>query len=106
MNSFATRTVRDLALEIPGATRVFEKIGIDYCCGGQRSLADACAKADITIEEVMESLKLENESHPASEEPNFLAAELAELIDHIVTKHHVFTRDELERLQALLNKVC
>lgn len=105
MNSFATRTVRDIALEIPAATRVFEKIGIDYCCGGQRSLADACAKAEVTIEDVMESLKLANESHSAGEEHNFLATTLAELIDHIVDKHHAFTKNEIERLRGLLNKV-
>ncbi len=106
MNSLATRTVRDLALEIPGATRVFEKIGIDYCCGGQRSLADACVKAEVTIEAVMTSLELANESHSPGEEPNFLVASLADLIDHIVAKHHVFTRNEMERLRGLLNKVC
>ena len=106
MNSFATRTVRDLALEIPGATRVFEKSGIDYCCGGQRSLADACAKAEVTIEEVMKSLELANDSHSAAEEPNFLAATLADLIDHIVAKHHLFTSNEIERLRGLMNKVC
>ncbi|MGH9602862.1 MAG: DUF542 domain-containing protein, partial [Terriglobales bacterium] len=32
-----SRTIRDIAVENPGATRVFEKLGIDYCCGGQRS---------------------------------------------------------------------
>ena len=38
-----TKTVREYALEIPAATRIFEKLGIDYCCGGGKSLADACA---------------------------------------------------------------
>jgi len=106
MNSFANKTVRDLALEIPGATRVFEKIGIDYCCGGQRSLADVCEKAEVTIEDVMKSLELAKESHSAGDEPNFLTATLGELIDHIVDKHHVFTKNEIERLRGLLNKVC
>ena len=52
MNLATTKTVRELALEIPGATRVFEKMGIDYCCGGNRSLADACAIAGVTFEDV------------------------------------------------------
>jgi len=42
MNISDGNTVRDLAAGIPGATRVFENLGIDYCCGGQRTLADAC----------------------------------------------------------------
>src|SRR5215813_9122455 len=95
MNSIETRTVRDLALEIPGATRVFEKAGIDYCCGGQRSLADACTSAGVTIEEMMNSLELARSSQPLAQEVNFQNGSLAELIDHIVAKHHVFTKTEL-----------
>src|SRR5262250_3865546 len=105
MNSFETKTVRDLAVEIPGATRVFEKAGIDYCCGGQRSLADACASAGVTVAEMMNSLEFAKSSPAPAEEPNFLSATLAELIDHIVTTHHVFTKTELQRLRALIEKV-
>ena len=57
MNSLETRTVRELAVEMPGATRVFEKMGIDCCCGGQRSLADACSLAGVTLAEVQKSLE-------------------------------------------------
>jgi len=105
MNSIETKTVRDLVVEVPGATRVFEKAGIDYCCGGQRSLADACASAGVTVEEMMNSLELVKSSQAAAEESNFLSATLAELIDHIVAKHHVFTKTELQRLRALVDKV-
>jgi len=105
MNLEPKTSVRELALGIPGATRVFEKIGIDYCCGGQQSLQDACAKAGITIEAVRSSLESEERSH-LTPEPNVLAVTLAELIDHIVETHHVFTRNEIGRLRTLLNKVC
>lgn len=107
MNLESNRTVRELALEIPGATRVFEKAGIDYCCGGQQSLADACAKAEVTIEDMMNSLEAAKASHaPPGEGPNFITMRLAEFIDHIVVKHHVFTKAELQRLRALIGKVC
>ena len=43
MNLSATRTVRELAIEIPNATRTFEKFGIDYCCGGE--IAERCLPA-------------------------------------------------------------
>jgi regulator of cell morphogenesis and NO signaling len=105
MNSIATKTVRDLAVEIPGATRVFENLGIDYCCGGTRSLADACAAVGITLDDVENSLEKANVPHAQFEEPNFLTATLAELIDHIVEKHHVFTKTEMARLRALMDKV-
>ena len=58
MNLATNKTVRELALEIPGATRVFEKMGIDYCCGGKRSLADACAIAGVEFKDVQIELTL------------------------------------------------
>ena len=43
----ANTTVRELALEMPQATRIFERLKIDYCCGGARPLSAACADAEI-----------------------------------------------------------
>jgi regulator of cell morphogenesis and NO signaling len=106
MNPTTNKTVRELALEIPGATRVFEKMGIDYCCGGKRSLADACAAAGVIVEEVQKSLELAPCAHFRWEGLNFLTATLEELINHIVETHHSFTRFEIDRLNALLEKVC
>ena len=99
------KTVRELALEIPGATRVFENLGIDYCCGGNRLLSDACEVAGLSVDQVLASVKQEQGSHEQYEEPNFVTATLAELIDHIVEKHHVFTKTEIERLRLLIEKV-
>ena len=106
MNLLETKTVRDVALEIPGATRVFEKLGIDYCCGGMRSLNEACAAAGITFDEVMNSLQTVIASSEKSTAPDFQKATLEMLIKHIVSKHHEFTRLEIARLNALLDKVC
>ena len=105
MNLATNKTVREVALENPGATRVFENLGIDYCCGGNRPLADACAAVGITPDEVEKRLGIANAPHAQFEETNFRTATLAELIDHIVEKHHVFTKTEIARLRALLDKV-
>lgn len=102
----STKTVREYAVEMPAATRIFESLGIDYCCGGHRSLADACAKAGIAVDGVLDSLKKIEPSALNSDREEWQNAPLSELITHIVEKHHVFTREELERLAALLNKVC
>lgn len=102
----ATRTVREYALEIPAATRIFEKLGIDYCCGGGTSLSDACVKAGVTVEEVLDSLKRTERSEENIAGEEWQTASDAALIAHIVETHHEFTRDELVRLEALLAKVC
>jgi regulator of cell morphogenesis and NO signaling len=105
MNLATSKTVGELALEIPGATRLFENLGIDYCCRGKRSLADACLDAGVTVESVVNSLEQAIGSHAHFEEPTFVTATLVELIDHIVEKHHVFTKTEIARLGALIDKV-
>ena len=52
MSLTTAKTVRELALEFPNATRVFEKLGIDYCCGGNKSLEEACADANLSADEI------------------------------------------------------
>ena len=101
-----TKTVREYALEIPTATRIFEKLRIDYCCGGGKSLADACANAGVSVDEVLDSLVTNGRSDETFGCEKWHTSSQAELIAHIVEKHHAFTREELERLEALLTKVC
>jgi regulator of cell morphogenesis and NO signaling len=99
------KTVREYALETPGATRVFEKLRIDYCCGGGRTLADACAAAGVEVAEVERLLRTADvsQSGASAEVPT---GPLSGLIDYILEKHHTFTRDEMERITALAEKVA
>ena len=52
-----TQTVREIALEQPSSIRVFEQYGIDYCCGGRKPLAEACAARDIQVDAVIAALE-------------------------------------------------
>ncbi|HSB27859.1 MAG TPA: iron-sulfur cluster repair di-iron protein [Pyrinomonadaceae bacterium] len=97
------KTVGEFAVEFPNATRLFEQLGIDYCCGGNRPLEEACADAGVSVDEVMHWQELS--SKPEKDEPNFAKVSLKTLITHIVEKHHVYTRSEIERLRALIEKV-
>ena len=101
-----TKTIREIALESPATTRIFEEFKIDYCCGGRRTITDACAAAGIDctallerIDDVMtEGGRNDGELVPEDLDPT-------ELIDYIVAKHHVFTGQEIERLVPLMAKV-
>ena len=107
MSMEATKTVRELALEVPAAIQVFEKFGIDYCCGGNRSLEEACSAASLPFDEVLQSLKLAATSASAKpNDPNWSAGPLADLIAHIKNRHHKYTREEIARLGPLFEKVC
>ncbi|MGH9590524.1 MAG: DUF542 domain-containing protein, partial [Terracidiphilus sp.] len=83
-----TQTVRDIASENPAAVRVFEKYGIEYCCGGQVPLADACAAKGVNVDEVMASL--ENAVPGAPGEKDWARESLADLAAYIVNTHHAY----------------
>ena len=105
MQELATKTIREIALEAPLTTRVFEEFKIDYCCGGRIPFAEACEKAGVDPAAVMS--KLENALNaPAVKDNSAESKTQTELIEYIVDKHHVFTRNELERLLPLMNKVA
>lgn len=106
MSVTTARTVRELALEIPEATRIFERLGIDYCCGGNKSLEEACAAASISVDEVLDSLDLaEQKAHVGQKDRNWQLEPLADLITHINSTHHKYTREEIARLGPLFDKV-
>jgi len=106
MSVSTARSVRELALEIPEATRIFEKVGIDYCCGGGKSLEQACAAANLSVDEVLDSLEFaEQEAHAKQTDRNWQAEPLADLVAHINGTHHKYTREEIARLGPLFDKV-
>jgi regulator of cell morphogenesis and NO signaling len=99
-------TVREIALQVPQSTRLFEKLKLDYCCGGNKPLAEACASAGVDVDTVMGMLAGAAEStSPGEGALNLQNASLPELIAHILDTHHVFTKSEMVRLQLLADKV-
>ena len=99
----ANTKVRDVAMELPQSTRLFEKLKIDYCCGGNKPLVEACASAGVDVDNVMEML---SEVDPQDQSTlDFQNASLTDLISHILDTHHVFTKSEIDRLQLLAHKV-
>ncbi len=103
MKSLAERTVGDVVAERLDRARVMEKFGIDYCCGGHRTLSEACRARNLPLAEVERALTAAGE--PSDDRTDWLHAPLAELIDNIVNGHHAYLRSELPRLGALLDKV-
>ena len=65
--SLATQTVREIALESPSSIRIFEKLGIDYCCGGRKPLTDACLENNLEVAVVLAVLESAKDIRPAAE---------------------------------------
>lgn len=106
MENTATRTVRDIALAAPATTRIFEEFHIDYCCGGRKSVADACAAAGVDrslVEKRLEEVLAVPDANARFQPEN---ASPSELIGYILSTHHVFTAEETSRLTPLMEKVA
>ena len=97
-------TVRDVANDLPQSTRLFEKLKIDYCCGGNQTLAEGCTSAGVDVYAVIQMLA-EATQQKSEDAVDFTSASLPQLITHIVDTHHVFTKSEMDRLQLLADKV-
>ncbi|HXR97717.1 MAG TPA: iron-sulfur cluster repair di-iron protein [Terriglobales bacterium] len=97
------KTVAEIALDKPASVRVFEELGIDYCCGGNVSLEQACAHAGVSFSDVQH--KLASLDAPAGEDRDWSRVGLDELTTHIVERHHAFIRREAPHIELLLAKV-
>lgn len=86
----------------PGAARVLESFGLDYCCGGATSLTDACSAVGADPSAVIAALD-RVDGEPA---PEWATMGVTELVDHIERTHHEYLHGELPRLRSLAQKVA
>ncbi len=99
-------TVGQMVVERPQRSRVFDRLHIDYCCGGKRTLEEACAKRGLDLKAVLaelEAFDAEAETQPDAVRPADLT--MTELADDIERTHHAYLREELPRLVGLVKKV-
>jgi regulator of cell morphogenesis and NO signaling len=97
-------TVGGLVAERPCRARVFEEFGIDYCCGGRRTLREACERRGVRLDVVLRRLAAADAERP--NEVDWTGSPLGTLCDHIVETHHAFLKYELPRVGKLLAKVA
>lgn len=100
-------TVGGLAARCPETKPVMERFGIDYCCGGDRPLDEAIKRKNLSEQEILAALNdaVEQAERAGRSERDWSAAPPDELIRHILDTHHVFMREQLPRLDALIEKV-
>ena len=106
MQIHADATLRDLAANVPGATRVFDSLRLDYCCGGARRLSDVCRDAGLPVEQVLKGIASEaSQTSSRAEDAPWTGTRLSELVHHILDRFHVFQTAEMDRIDALSRKV-
>ena len=100
-----TMTVAEIAAEFPASLRVFQRHGIDFCCGGKQPLRAVCDEQGVSFEELQRALEGATAAVVADER-NWTRAQLHELIDHIVSTYHTALRQDLPRLAAMATKAA
>lgn len=99
-------TVRELAGKHPQAIDVFERYGIDYCCGGGKPLADITGELGLDTDKVVADLdKALGEKVTGAGRRDWYGATLGELIYHILNVHHTYMKKALPKIGDYLGKV-
>jgi regulator of cell morphogenesis and NO signaling len=95
-----TTTLGDIVARDARAGAILDRYGLDYCCGGARSLAEGCVQSGVDIQRVVADLEaLDPEARETPEE------DLPALIDHILAQHHAYIREAVPVVQNHLTKV-
>ena len=96
--------VGEIAAASMAAIRVFEDFGIDYCCGGEQSIGEACQPGGVDPEGLIQAIR-DTMLSAAPGTRDWWAEPLAALIRHIVSVHHEYLKIELPRIQKGLDVV-
>ncbi|HAU56768.1 MAG TPA: iron-sulfur cluster repair di-iron protein [Comamonadaceae bacterium] len=95
-----SQTIGQIAVEIPGATAVFRRLNLDFCCGGHLSLSSAVAGKGLNLDAVMAELSQLQRTDTAPE-----ASDPVALIDHILSRYHEVHRAQLPELIRMAHRV-
>ncbi len=98
-------TIADIATNLPASVPVFQRHGVDFCCGGKTPLGIACEEHGVPFEALVQEIDAAT-SAPAAEPQDWTRAPLHQLIDHIVEHYHEPLRDELPRLETMASRIA
>ena len=99
-------TVGEVVARRPALARVFEQAGIDYCCGGKKTVEGACREKGLNPAAFLGRLEEASVSTRDESAVDAAAMSLAELADHIERTHHAYLHSEFPRLDAMTEKVA
>ncbi|MBI4403962.1 MAG: iron-sulfur cluster repair protein YtfE [Deltaproteobacteria bacterium] len=97
------KTLGDLVKTYPGAGKIFHDHGLDFCCGGSRTLEQACAESHLNAEKIIS--EVEGGVNGGKQTIQWDSQTPEQLITHILKQYHEPLRQELPRLIELAKKV-
>ncbi|WP_020678035.1 iron-sulfur cluster repair di-iron protein [Geopsychrobacter electrodiphilus] len=99
------KTIGEFVAEDYRTAETFEKYGIDFCCGGQATLATTCREKGIDLDKVLQEIEAARKE-PIHRSENYAAWPLPFLIDYIVNTHHVYLKENDEQIVAYAHKIA
>lgn len=105
MNILEDTIVKEVVKKNFKTAQIFHAHNIDYCCGGNKAIADACKEKGIDQDQLIRQLN--NAVSQTDEDSEFInSISLAELSEHIVKKHHAYVRENIPFLEKNLEKLA
>jgi regulator of cell morphogenesis and NO signaling len=99
-------TVREIASLFPDSARLFDRAGIDYGCTMVQTLEEACLAAGVDFRVILRQIEeLQNGRVSGGAGRDWSRETVRNLISHILETHHAYLKEELPRLDKLMNKV-
>lgn len=98
-------TVGEIVSKNFRTAQIFEKFGLDFCCGGKKTLSDACSKRGVDANEVIDELLKVNETG-GSRQKDYFTWEIDFLIDYIIEVHHSYVSKSMPVIFAHSQKVA
>lgn len=97
-------TIGEIVAKDFRTAEVFKNAGIDFCCGGKKSLEQACSEKGIDTISIKAELEM-FENTPQSSVNDFNEWDLGFLCDYIVNTHHKFVLKSLPQLVSYTQKI-
>ena len=104
MHVTPTRTVRDVVTDDFRAAAVFQGYGIDFCCGGEKTISEACRELRLDADEVAREVS-DACARPDTSAPRYNEWETSALLRQIVDGHHAYVRRSLRTIATMLVKL-
>ncbi|HET8572290.1 MAG TPA: iron-sulfur cluster repair di-iron protein [Edaphocola sp.] len=106
LNGSTAETVGNISAKDYRKAEVFKKLGIDFCCGGDRTLKEASAEAGMTEEQLRSALEEADAAAASAPSMDFDKWDLDFLADYIRQTHHRYIRDNAELIAGLAQKIA
>ena len=99
---YDTKTVAEIVREDYRTADVFKKFGINFCCGGKVSLAEACAVKNVDMEKLYIEIENATRTISISNALPFNQWEIGFLVDYIINVHHAYLKQALPAIEVNL----